>query len=108
MSLKSKNNTVWGRAEYFDGQNWNEICDDHFSDKNAQVFCKSVGLPSQNATWANAFDVHFKYSNIPYKTGEFYSYNHTECIGVESSLDKCKPVSGARCTGTESVWVTCN
>lgn len=48
------NRTLWGRAEYYDGQSWKEICDDSFSDKNAQVFCRSVGSRYQNAKWMSA------------------------------------------------------
>jgi hypothetical protein len=53
-SFTGRNGTVWGKAEYYDGKNWNEICDNSFSDKNAQVFCRSVGSRYQNAKWMNA------------------------------------------------------
>ena len=44
---------VRGRAEYFN-QSWGTVCDDGFTYQNAQVFCRSIGLPSTNSFWASS------------------------------------------------------
>ena len=50
---------VRGRAEYFNssmnlgGGAWGTVCDDAFTEKNADVFCKSIGFSSPLSVWAS-------------------------------------------------------
>ena len=48
---------VRGRAEYFNSSinwgTWGTVCDDAFTEKNADVFCKSIGFSSPLSLWTS-------------------------------------------------------
>ena len=48
---------VRGRAEYFKASinwgTWGTVCDDAFTEKNADVFCKSIGFSSPLSLWTS-------------------------------------------------------
>lgn len=47
-----KGGYVRGRAEYFNSS-WGTVCDDSFTNQNADVFCKSIGFTSYMSLWAS-------------------------------------------------------
>ena len=44
---------VRGRAEYFNSS-WGTVCDDSFTDQNADIFCKSIGFTNPMSIWASS------------------------------------------------------
>ena len=98
--------SVWGRAEVFNGTNWNQICDDDFTLSNARVICRSLGLPLRDVDILNAQKAKYYYRYDLVKGPNYYS-NAVNCSGTESSLAYCPYKSRTYCSHTEDVYVHC-
>ena len=80
---------VWGRAEVYYGNNWNQLCSLDFTIENADVICKSIGLPVNDTRFSNAELVN---GNDLEDQRPSYNSNTYNCTGKESSLAKCASV----------------
>ena len=87
MRLVGGSNANEGRIEVFFNDVWGSVCvtNNDFSEKDAAVVCRQLGLPSSNTkvTQDSATNPVFGMGSEPFwLTG-------VSCVGSESSLDKC-------------------
>lgn len=77
---------------------WGSVCDDSFDNTDAQVFCRSLGLP-----WTESQAI---YGLWEYGEGEILM-DDVECQGGEDSLWDCSRASSHNCAHSEDVGVIC-
>ena len=70
-----------GRLEVLHGGVWGTVCDDGWSDVNAAVVCRHLGLPADNAR--GTFTAHFGGGS-----GEIW-LDDVSCEGSEGNLREC-------------------
>ena len=85
-----------GRVEVFHNGQWGTVCDDSFTNTNAEVICRSLGL--RGGTW--------------YTAGGGFGpiwLDNVDCSGSESKLSYCNHngVGVENCGHHEDVGVTC-
>lgn len=79
---------------------WGTVCDDFWSDANAKVVCRQLGLTGGVSTRAGAFGV--APDSVP------IALDTIMCAGNETSLLNCPAVLGAGdCTHVEDAGVIC-
>ena len=81
---------VWGRAEVFNGTQWAQICYDNFTEKNAKVICKYLGLPFEDVIVQSAQTVTSVLRQNYIVAGDQYASTNYVCTGDEFSLDYCR------------------
>uniref|UniRef100_A0A8C1X746 Neurotrypsin n=1 Tax=Cyprinus carpio TaxID=7962 RepID=A0A8C1X746_CYPCA len=94
-SLKS------GRLEvYLNGQ-WGSVCDTHWTDRDASVVCRQLGLRGIPKAWSWA---HFGQGSGPIQL------DAVQCTGNELSLDECRHSGWEQhnCDHMEDAGVSCN
>ncbi len=99
-------NATAGRLEISINGQWGTVCDDYWNDQqnpnvtqgnlNAQIACKSLGLP-----WLGAYPV----PRAGYGQGTFpILMDNVKCIGNEPDLYSCPRIAGPMdCTHFEDV-----
>ncbi|XP_013392401.1 lysyl oxidase homolog 2 [Lingula anatina] len=100
--LAGGSNSNEGRVEVFYNGEWGTVCDDAFADVDAQVVCRSLGLPFSNAMQHQS--AHFGQG-----TGSIMLDN-VECQGDEMEIAVCTHNGwlSHNCGHGEDVGVTCS
>jgi len=91
-----------GRVEFNNGVDWGTVCDDGFDQNSnaAEVFCRSIGLPSSNAT-------NMAYGTL-WATGTgAIVMDDVLCSGTEADLTECAWSSTNNCGHGEDIGVVC-
>ncbi|KAK7901160.1 hypothetical protein WMY93_017929 [Mugilogobius chulae] len=86
-----------GRVEIYSGGNWGTVCDDNWSEVNAQVVCRQLGFSG----WSTGGS---------YEEGRgLILLDEVQCKGTEHSLLACShsPLGQHDCTHSEDVAVRC-
>ncbi|XP_072018503.1 scavenger receptor cysteine-rich domain-containing protein DMBT1-like [Amphiura filiformis] len=79
--LVGGNNTTEGRVELLLGNRWGTVCDDYWSEAEAKVICRQLGLPcSSPIALGRAFFL---------EGSGFIWADEVGCDGSETSLDQC-------------------
>ncbi|KAL8625954.1 hypothetical protein ACOMHN_012546 [Nucella lapillus] len=95
--------TTNGRVEIYYNNTWGTICDDSWSDNDARVVCRSLGLTTSHTYLA--------------KTRSYFGrgrgtiwLDEVHCVGTEPSLVNCRhnPWGHSDCTHIEDAGVDCN
>lgn len=92
-----------GRVEVNYGGTWGTVCDDRWSNADAQVVCRMLGLPTDQAT---------AYSRARYGQGpasQKIILDDVGCIGTETNLGQCNytGLGLSNCDHTEDAGVSC-
>ena len=93
-------NYASGRLEVYHRGVWGTVCDDHFSQTDAEVVCRQLGFIRSSGYWSNAY--------FGQGSGPIWLDN-VRCTGNESSLAAC-PHNGLgihNCGHYEDVGVSC-
>ncbi|XP_046336685.2 scavenger receptor cysteine-rich domain-containing group B protein-like [Haliotis rufescens] len=90
-----------GRLEIKYQSTWGTVCDDGFTDVNARVVCRELGLPSGNAVHRG--QAHYGQGSDP------ILLDNVQCVGNESFLSQCShlPWGTHNCRHHEDVGVLC-
>lgn len=101
MRLVGRSQPNEGRVEVYYNNTWGTVCDDNWDIRDADVVCRQLGFV--NATRA------MKGGSYGQGTGPV-QLDEVECIGTESSLDKCKSNGWGKsdCSHTEDAGVICS
>ncbi|XP_041372995.1 deleted in malignant brain tumors 1 protein-like [Gigantopelta aegis] len=102
LRLVNGRNRYQGRVEIFHDGRWGSVCSDTFSQYEARVVCRTLGLESSRA--------------IVYKNAEFginskvIWLDDVNCNGDEQHLDQCTfgAWGNSRCGYNKDVGVTCD
>lgn len=90
-----------GRVEYFYNGAFGTACDDNTSPATANVFCRSVNLPYENAELVYEFGG---------GSGEVL-FGNLRCVGTEPEIEKCPRYQligiGDVCSHREDLGVKC-
>jgi hypothetical protein len=90
-----------GRVEICNNNVWGTVCDNSWSETDAMVACRQLGLPTTGATAITG-------AAVPNGVGQVWLDN-VQCLGTESRLTDC--VTGSlgpnACGHEEDVGVTC-
>ena len=91
---------------------WGSVCADKFSDIDASVFCKSIGLEPKGAEWKKAEffkngDQQDFWGPNAIKEKEPVLFTDFECLGNETSLIDCSYKRIDECPSTQNVIVSC-
>lgn len=111
----SAGNTTWtddsftqatrasGRVEVNRDGEWGTVCDDSWNayPDNAKVFCKSLGLP-----YDDAYAI-IQYGNNHGPGEGRIQMDDVSCQGTESELSECTFITNHNCGHGEDVGVTC-
>merc|ERR1712195_448875 len=89
-----------GRVEVFHAGSWGTVCDDGWTNEDAQVVCRQLGFDDSTAT-AN--------SQAQYGAGSgSIHYDDVACTGSEDSLAACPGLQGSHnCAHSEDAGVDC-
>merc|ERR1711957_959198 len=89
-----------GRIEVFHAGSWGTVCDDGWTNEDAQVVCRQLGFDDSTAT-AN--------SQAQYGAGSgSIHYDDVACTGSEDSLASCPALQGSHnCAHSEDAGVDC-
>ena len=90
-----------GRVEVFDNGEWGTVCGETWTNKEARVVCRQLGLPHENAEakLRGYFD----------RGSENIHLNNINCTGFEESLWSCKRNQGSgNCYHSSDVGVICH
>ncbi|XP_071095709.1 macrophage scavenger receptor types I and II-like [Haliotis cracherodii] len=90
-----------GRLEIKYQSTWGTVCDDGFTDVEARVVCRELGLPSGNA-------VHKPLAHYGEGSGPIL-LTDVQCVGNETFLSQCshQPWGTHNCLHSEDVGVLC-
>ncbi|XP_062572436.1 deleted in malignant brain tumors 1 protein-like [Saccostrea cucullata] len=95
--------TMEGRVEVNYAGTWGTVCDDHWSNADAQVVCRMLGFSTDGAT---------AYSRARYGQGspnQKIILDDVGCIGTETNLGQCNytGLGLSNCDHTEDAGVRC-
>ena len=100
-----------GRAEFYNKttQLWGTICDDNWENSyNAKVFCNSLGMPKNYASFTSLNTGNRAPSYNKWQVSGAINMDNVSCAtGQESSLDKCAYDYRNDYSHEEDVIVTC-
>ncbi|MFN9902878.1 MAG: scavenger receptor cysteine-rich domain-containing protein, partial [bacterium] len=100
-----------GRAEFYNKttQLWGTICDDNwFNSYNPKVFCNSLSLPKNYASFFSFNTVSGAPSSNKWRVSGAINMDNVSCAtGQESSLFECSYDYRNDCSHGEDVIVTC-
>ncbi|XP_072045154.1 uncharacterized protein [Amphiura filiformis] len=90
-----------GRVEVYYEGSWGAVCDDEWSDKDAEVVCRQLGYGSVVAAYSNAY--------FGSSTGHFW-LDDLGCEGTESALESCVHIGWGNnnCAPSEAAGVQCS
>merc|ERR1712195_239198 len=90
-----------GRVEVWHAGSWGTVCDDGWTNEDAQVVCRQLGFDDSTAT-AN--------SRAQYGAGSgSIHYDDVACTGSEDSLASCPALQGSHnCAHSEDAGVECS
>jgi deleted-in-malignant-brain-tumors protein 1 len=99
IRLVGGSNDNEGRVEVCVGGQWGTVCDDFFDYRDAQVFCKQLGLPYTGAVaYGSAF---FGRGSGPIHLDD------VQCTGSENSVFNCTYNPNHNCVHFEDAGVMC-
>ena len=98
IRLVGGSDTYEGRVEVCFNNQWRTVCDDHWDTADAQVVCRQLGYPTNNAT---------AFHNARFGQGNIYM-DDVSCVGNESFLFDCKYNSDHNCYNYEDAGVRCS
>ena len=89
-----------GRLEVFINGSWGTVCDDSWTDINAEVVCRQLGFERAIAAFSNGY--------FGVGTGPIHLDDVT-CLGTEQRLDQCysAPWDEHNCIHNEDAGVRC-
>ncbi|CAH1779947.1 unnamed protein product [Owenia fusiformis] len=92
--------STWGRLEVYYNNTWGSVCDDEFSEIDAKVACKHLGMSYEGA----AFN-----PSPGGGTGDIW-LDDIGCVGTETSLFECTHRGWGvhNCDHGEDVGIACN
>ncbi|KAL4223254.1 scavenger receptor [Mactra antiquata] len=102
VRLRGGSSSHNGRIEVsFDGTVWGTVCDDGFTNHNAEVVCRMLGFTTHNARYTST-------STYGQGSGEIL-LDDIVCTGSEDTLLKCKhnKITSHNCDHGEDVGVIC-
>lgn len=104
IRLAGGSNVSDGRVELFISGHWGTVCDDRWSEKDAEVVCRQLGL----AVPARAVPGGIHNGGV----GPVWS-SGVQCLGSESSIFECNHVAGighhdGSCNHTRDARVQCS
>lgn len=73
------------------------ICDDLWSNVDAQVLCRQIGFASGTATYKSEYG----------RVQDNYIMDDVECVGRETNIFNCEHEDEAECGATEAAGVIC-
>ncbi|XP_046542990.1 deleted in malignant brain tumors 1 protein-like isoform X1 [Haliotis rubra] len=91
-----------GRVEVLYGGSWGTICDDHWTDTEAQVICRQKGFSTDNATGVGGAAFGPGLGNVV--------LGNVHCVGTEANLNMCNigSVGSSDCDHSHDVGVRCH
>lgn len=94
-------NAATGRLEVLHDGRWGSVCDDSFTDAEASVACRQLGLGGSGTAYPSA--------PFGYSPGPIW-LEMLGCTGSEAALEQCahKGWNVTDCSHAEDVGVTCN
>ena len=87
-----------GRVEVFHNE-WGKVCDEHWTDNEARVVCRQLGMPYENAEAKSS-----GYFGVG--SSVYVHLSNIDCNGEEGSLWSCDRNGG--CNGYRDVGVVCH
>ncbi|KAL3854706.1 hypothetical protein ACJMK2_013964, partial [Sinanodonta woodiana] len=100
VRLVNGNDAYNGRVEVNINGVWGTVCDDSFSNVDAMVVCRQLGLPTSGAIALG--NAHFGQGSGPIHIDD------VGCQGSEPTLAACMYANISDCTHAEDVGVQCN
>ncbi|KAL7383918.1 hypothetical protein ABVT39_020605 [Epinephelus coioides] len=90
-----------GRLEVYLNSQWGAVCDTHWTDRDASVICRQLGLGGVAKAWTGA---HFGQGDGP------IFLDGVQCTGNELSLEECphNPWEQHNCDHMKDAGVSCN
>ncbi|XP_060590612.1 deleted in malignant brain tumors 1 protein-like isoform X2 [Ruditapes philippinarum] len=101
IRLANGPSNIEGRVEVFVGGQWGPVCDDQWSNADAQVVCRMLGATTDGAT---------AYGRAKYgQSNSSFVLDQVTCVGTESNLGQCpsNPPLLHNCLHGEEAGVMC-
>ncbi|XP_053380060.1 deleted in malignant brain tumors 1 protein-like [Mercenaria mercenaria] len=101
VRLANGPSTIEGRVEVFVGGNWGPVCDDSWTNADAQVVCRMLGATTDGAT---------AYGRAKYgQSNSSFVLDQVNCVGTETNLGQCpsNPPLLHNCNHGEEAGVMC-